>query len=149
MNLPDWSDSDLTAAAPALDSAAASWGVSRALVYAVASQESRFKANAYRAEPRINDASYGLMQILFGTARGLGYPGTSDGLYDPAINADLGAQLLAQLLEANNETDALSRYNSGYPAASSSAGRAYAASVVVRRQYFDQVFGASPPGPLT
>lgn len=47
---------------------------------------------AIRHEPRINDASYGLGQLLYGTARGLGYRGTPEGLYDPETNIYLIAK---------------------------------------------------------
>ena len=39
------------------------------LIKAIIAQESGFRPQAQRAEPRINDASRGLMQILYATAR--------------------------------------------------------------------------------
>lgn len=62
--------------------------------------ESGFKELARRYEPRINDASYGLMQILFSTARDRGYTGYCDGLFDVQTNINYG---MAQLLWLEKE----------------------------------------------
>ncbi|KKU30899.1 MAG: Lytic transglycosylase [candidate division WWE3 bacterium GW2011_GWA1_46_21] len=51
--------------------------------------ESGGDAQAIRHEPRINDASYGLGQILYGTATGIGYRGVPEKLYDPEVNIEL------------------------------------------------------------
>lgn len=77
--------------------------------------ESNWNPNAYRAEPQINDASYGLMQLLYSTAQGLGYSGDASGLYDPATNIDLGTKLIAQLIGQHgmNPQAVASAYNSG------------------------------------
>lgn len=58
--------------------------------------ESDFNPRAYRFEPRLNDASYGLMQILYrNTAVGeLLYKGAPGGLYEPETNVRLGVHLL-------------------------------------------------------
>lgn len=91
-------------------------GVPAELVLAVMFIESNFNPTAYRAEPQINDASRGLMQLLLSTARGLGFSGPADQLFVPATNADLGAKLLAQNLRARGGDvgAALSQYNGGY-----------------------------------
>jgi len=59
------------------------------LIFATIMIESGGNTYAVRQEPRLNDASYGLGQLLYGTARGLGYTGTPIGLFDPATNIDL------------------------------------------------------------
>ena len=59
-------------------------------VLAVIQIESSFRANAYRAEPQIGDASYGLMQILSSTAADRGYDGPPEGLFDPETNLRYG-----------------------------------------------------------
>jgi len=59
------------------------------LIFATIMIESGGNTNAIRHEPRINDASYGLGQILYGTARGLGFKGTPAELYNPEVNIDL------------------------------------------------------------
>jgi soluble lytic murein transglycosylase-like protein len=91
------------------------------VIKAVIAQESGFKAAAYRSEPRIGDASRGLMQVLERTARGLGMTGPVEQLYTPAINIDLGTRLLAQNIKAARPTHgstilevALSAYNAGF-----------------------------------
>lgn len=70
--------------------------------------ESNFIPSARRYEPRIHDASYGLMQLLSKTAKGIGYNGPvypdmpspsdtahhSGTLYDPAINIFYGMTYL-------------------------------------------------------
>lgn len=63
-------------------------------VLAIIQIESSFQPGAYRAEPQIGDASYGLMQILYGTAVDRGYSGPPEGLYDPETNIRYG---MAQL----------------------------------------------------
>lgn len=96
---------------------AAKYGVPFDWVKAVMMTESSGDPNAYRAEPQINDASYGLMQLLYRTAKGLGYTGTPEGLYDPMINLDLGAKFLGQLMRAYGADfqAVYSAYNSGSP----------------------------------
>lgn len=93
------------------------YNVPEVWIKAVIMQESSGNPNAYRAEPQINDASYGLMQILLRTARNLGYEGESDGLYDPDTNINLGTKLLAELRQSYGDDiqRVYSAYNSGKP----------------------------------
>lgn len=95
---------------------ASSQGVPVALVNAIIGAESAFIASAHRPEPQINDASWGLMQLLYRTARGLGYSGDPSGLLDPSTNIHFGTMLLAQLLSRTNGDIAAtaSAYNGGY-----------------------------------
>ncbi len=82
---------------------------------AIIGTESNFDPWAMRPEPKKNDASRGLGQLLLRTARALGYEGPEDGLYDPATNIDLTGKLLAELL-GRCGTDfrrVYSAYNSG------------------------------------
>jgi len=90
-------------------------GVTRALVQAMIGTESAFKPKAYRAEPHIQDASRGLMQILLRTARGVGFTGQPLELYDPATNIRYGVAYLADLVRAKggNVWTAVSAYNNG------------------------------------
>ena len=56
------------------------------------------------------------MQLLYGTATGLGYRGPPSGLYDPATNIALGTRYLAQLRDAYGDFKrVISAYNSGGP----------------------------------
>lgn len=93
------------------------WSVPISWIKAVIMQESSGNPNAYRAEPQIGDASYGLMQLLYRTAKGLGYAGTPEGLYDPATNIELGTKLLGQLRRSYGDdfSRVYSAYNSGSP----------------------------------
>jgi len=97
--------------------ASRTWNVPESWIRAVIETESGWNAQAYREEPKINDASYGLMQLLYSTALGLGFTGTSTGLYDPATNIDLGTKLLGQLRKAYGDDfrRVYSAYNSGNP----------------------------------
>jgi soluble lytic murein transglycosylase-like protein len=62
------------------------------LIFATIMIESGGNTYAVRQEPRIHDASYGLGQLLYGTARGIGYRGTPEGLFDPKTNIYLIAK---------------------------------------------------------
>ena len=96
---------------------------------AIIGTESSFNPRAYRAEPSINDASYGLMQLLVRTARSLGFDGTTEELFDPEVNIMLGAKLIGEeLLPRCGATfeAVYSAYNSG------SCGKYLSSSEVAR-----------------
>ena len=78
-------------------------------------QESGFNPRAYREEPQIKDASYGLVQILYGTARGIGYDGDREGLYDVDTNLTYGLKYWDLCLRAHGGHPmwALAAYNAG------------------------------------
>ncbi len=91
-----------------------------AMVMGVIATESSYRVMAYRAEPQINDASYGLMQVLYSTARDRGYDGPPEGLYDPLTNIRIGMahlkwsfDYLSQRMGAVSEAQWLSSYNAG------------------------------------
>jgi soluble lytic murein transglycosylase-like protein len=122
-----------------------------AILKGMVAAESSFNPKAFRAEPQISDASRGLMQVLAGTARALGYLGPlgndttrTGGLYTPIISLVLGAKLLAQNLaraRAPKHVIALSAYNAGF---SSVAGRTddakrTAAGVIINQAYVDKI----------
>lgn len=92
-------------------------GVPVVWINAVILTESNGNPTAFRSEPKINDASYGLMQLLYSTAKALGYSGTSEGLYTPDVNIRLGAKLLGELRGRYGDDFArvYSAYNSGSP----------------------------------
>jgi len=85
------------------------------LVKAVIAAESSFDPRAYREEPQIHDASRGLMQTLYATARDMGYAGAPEGLFDPATSIEYGTRYLKrQLLRYSGDTArAVAAYNSG------------------------------------
>lgn len=101
---------------PIIRRAAARFAVPGWIVKSVIATESSFRPGVYRDEPQISDRSRGLMQLLLRTARGLGFTGEPDLLYDPELNIMLGTALLAQLLKRfGTWEDALAAYNGGRP----------------------------------
>ena len=103
---------------PTIFAASVNYGVSVPLIKAVIMTESSFNPNAYRAEPAISDGSYGLMQVLFRTAVGLGFPNDPAQharLFEVDVNVDLGTKLLSQLQAkyGENVADIYAAYNSG------------------------------------
>ncbi len=97
---------------------AAKYDVDPNLIFATIMIESGGNPRAIRYEPRINDASYGLGQLLYGTAKGLGYTGRPEGLFDPAINIDLIARYHRRNLDHYGHLTAeqlTTAYNTGSP----------------------------------
>lgn len=91
-----------------------------ALVLAVIEAESTGNPAAYRSEVAINDASIGLMQLLLGTARSLGYVGVAGdrtqltGLFAPAVNIHYGVKFLTEIWrQLGNAAGVASAYNGG------------------------------------
>jgi len=100
--------------APALDPLIVHYahrhGVPEHLVRRVIAKESGFNPAAF------NHRFYGLMQITYVTARGMGYRGAPDGLLDPEVNLAYGVPYLANAyrLAGGNEARALRLYSSGF-----------------------------------
>lgn len=93
--------------------------VDQKLIFATIMVESMGNSFAYRFEPRINDASYGLAQILYGTARLIGFEGKAEELYIPEVSIDLLARYHRRNLDTygqdlTNKQLAIA-YNSGSP----------------------------------
>lgn len=97
------------------DMSATRYNVPFAWLKAIAITESSLNPNAMRPEPQIGDASYGLMQILMRTAKGLGFQGSEMDLYNPSTNIDLGAKLIAENIHrfGMDFQAVYSAYNSG------------------------------------
>lgn len=123
------------------DSIAIREGVPRELVSAVIEVESGWNPKAYRAEPQIKDASYGLMQTLYGTARGLGYAGKPEGLFDPATSISLGAKYLKKMLDqfGGSWALALSAYNAGPGATSRAIKKAGSTDIQAVENYLPSI----------
>lgn len=62
------------------------------LIFATIMLESGGDTYAIRHEPQINDASYGLGQVLYGTARLIGFQGSAQDLHTPEISINLIGQ---------------------------------------------------------
>ena len=81
------------------------------MLTAMAEIESAYKPNAYRYESHINDASYGLMQTLYSTAKWLhdemGYRAYTltnpDQLFDPAVSMYFGGAYVDYLRKWNGK----------------------------------------------
>lgn len=89
---------------------AAANGVPVELVHRVIMRESRYQPRA------ISKGNYGMMQIRLGTARGLGYTGTAEGLLDPNTNLTYAVKYLAGAYKAanGNQDQAVRYYAAGY-----------------------------------
>jgi transglycosylase-like protein with SLT domain/NlpC/P60 family protein len=87
------------------NAAAGKYGVSATLLSAVAKQESGYNASAVSGA-----GARGLMQLMPGTARGLGVRNS----FDPAQSVDGAARMLKGLIDTFGRTDlALAAYNAG------------------------------------
>jgi soluble lytic murein transglycosylase-like protein len=85
-------------------------GVPEALVHRTVMRESRYN-------PRlVHNHCFGLMQIKYATARGMGYKGEARGLLDPQINLTYAVPYLANAyrLAGGNEDRATALFRSGY-----------------------------------
>lgn len=91
------------------------YAVAPELVKAVVTAESNGNPRAYRDEPKIGDASRGLMQVLFSTAQQMGYGGTPEGLFEPETSIEYGTRYLRyQLMRyAGDTASAVGAYNAG------------------------------------
>ncbi|WP_438753238.1 transglycosylase SLT domain-containing protein [Pararhizobium sp. O133] len=80
------------------------------LVHRVVKRESTYNPRAY------NSGNYGLMQIRYNTAKGLGYEGPAEGLFDAETNLKYATKYLAGAwMVADNQNDGAVRlYASGY-----------------------------------
>ncbi len=78
--------------------------------------ESAFNPKAYKYEPHRKDASYGLMQVLYQTAKGFGYKDLPEKLFEPYNSIKYGALFLKHLFKKyNNIYDVIASYNMGFP----------------------------------
>ena len=104
---------------PIITQTAEKYNVDPKLILATIMSESTGDSKAIRYEPSINDASYGLGQILYGTAKTMGFKGNPGELYNPGVNIDLIGKYHRRNLDVygNNLTsDQLSiAYNAGNP----------------------------------
>ncbi|WEX76362.1 lytic transglycosylase domain-containing protein [Sinorhizobium numidicum] len=85
-------------------------GIPLELVHRVVKRESNYNPGAY------SKGNYGLMQIRYNTAKGLGYDGPPEGLFDAETNLKYATKYLrGAWMVANNQHDgAVKLYASGY-----------------------------------
>ena len=117
-------------------------GVPVALLLAHARQESNFDPSAYRSEPAINDASYGIVQVLLKTAQGIDPNATAAALFDPYYNLSIGARYIAQNLAKypNSIQDSIAAYNSGVPRKNDAGQYVNSRGVPNVQNYVDKVY---------
>ena len=86
-------------------------GVPESLVHRIIVRESKYNATLLG-----RGGTIGLMQIKLGTARGLGYTGTAEGLRDPETNLTYAVKYLAGAFRAagGDFNRAVSYYAGGY-----------------------------------
>ncbi|ACP25886.1 lytic murein transglycosylase [Sinorhizobium fredii NGR234] len=85
-------------------------GLPLELVHRVVKRESNYNPRAY------SRGNYGLMQIRYNTARGLGYDGPAEGLFDAETNLKYATKYLrgAWMVADNQHDGAVKLYASGY-----------------------------------
>jgi soluble lytic murein transglycosylase-like protein len=85
-------------------------GVPEAFVHRIVMRESRYHPGL------VHNHCFGLMQIKYATARGMGYRGDARGLLDPQTNLTYGIPYLANAyrLADGNEDRATALFSSGY-----------------------------------
>lgn len=85
-------------------------GVPEALVHRTVMRESRYNPSL------VHNHCFGLMQIKYATARGMGYQGPTRGLLDPQVNLTYAIPYLANAyrLADGNEDRATALYRGGY-----------------------------------
>lgn len=89
---------------------AALYGIPESLLHRVVKRESTYNPRAY------NRGHYGLMQIKYATARGMGYEGPAEGLFDAETNIKYaGKYLRGAWMVADDKNDGAVRlYAAGY-----------------------------------
>lgn len=88
------------------------------LVFSTIMVESMGNNQAIRHEPSLGDASYGLGQILYGTATHIGFEGQPEDLFEPKENIELIARYHRWNMDAfeiSNSRDLAVAYNAGNP----------------------------------
>ncbi|MEI2299725.1 lytic transglycosylase domain-containing protein [Ensifer sp. MJa1] len=85
-------------------------GIPVELVHRVVKRESNYNPRAY------SKGNYGLMQIRYNTAKGLGYDGPAEGLFDAETNLKYATKYLhgAWMVAENQHDGAVKLYASGY-----------------------------------
>ena len=103
---------------PIINEMGQKYNIEPAMIKGIIKAESNWDVNASRFEAHKSDASWGLMQVLLVTARGV--LGKSDltisQLTQPRVNIEAGTKLMAKNWERfGNLRDAVAAYNAGTP----------------------------------
>lgn len=109
-----------------IDRVAEKYKLDPKLIFATIMIESGGNTYAIRYEPHINDSSYGLGQILYRTAKWIGFDGKATDLYDPEVNIELigryYAKNRAMFGEDLTNKQLVTAYNAGNPFSHPTAG---------------------------
>ena len=118
------------------------YGVPMSLIKGIIAKESSFRSNAIRQEPRIRDASRGLMQVLGRTAKALGYTDKPEDLLIPAVSIKYGTKLLNQNIKIakGNVKNAVSAYNAGFSRKRKGDGKRNKNGRLINQDYVDDVY---------
>jgi soluble lytic murein transglycosylase-like protein len=102
--------SDRATLAPLIAQHAKAHGVPEALVHRIIQRESGYNPRA------VSRGNFGLMQIRYATAQGMGYRGSPSGLLDANTNLSYAVPYLANAYKVagGNEDRAVSLYAGGY-----------------------------------
>lgn len=101
-----------------IQSVSAKYDLDPQLIHATIMTESEGRENAYRFEPRLNDASLCLGQILTSTARYLGFKGNIKDMYKPEVCIDLIGRYHRRTLDTYGNLSSIqltTAYNAGSP----------------------------------
>lgn len=103
---------------PIINEMGQKYNIEPAMIKGIIKAESNWDVNASRFEAHKTDASWGLMQVMLATARGvLNIPDmTTTQLINPRTNIEAGTKLLADnWTRFGNLRDAVAAYNAGTP----------------------------------
>jgi soluble lytic murein transglycosylase-like protein len=124
---PSATNSDTAPILALIDKHAAAAGLPAAFARAIVRIESNFNPRATGSQREV-----GLMQIKYETARGIGFTGTREQLYDPDTNLQWGMKYLAMSWKLGGSTPcgAVMKYQGGHGVTRMSPGaNAYCAKV--------------------
>lgn len=141
---------DATKWAPYVYAAAERRGIPAGILMGLVARESKFEVGAYNPEGDGTDPSRGLAQVRESTARALGYSGPGGNLFDPSLNLDLAARLLADNLAIATRSApsagagelldrALSAYNAGFSAVRKGDAKRDTRGELINRPYVDDI----------
>lgn len=92
------------------------YDVPASLCMGIFALESQFNSDWKRFEKHLNDSSYGIGQILYQTAKGLGFKGQPEELFDDDTNLKYSILFISNLYKKyENIDDTIASYNMGYP----------------------------------
>src|SRR5208282_1240837 len=122
-----------------------------ALIKAIIGVESNFIPTAENLSGRdgARGGSYGLMQLSYLTAQGMGYSGDPSGLLDPETNLTLAIGFLGTQMDraAGDPATTAAFYNGGHATGGGNfSDQAYVSAVMTNYAYYSGQPGSTPGG---